>query len=234
MDPFGCPAFGDNPVEYIDDIGTSQALTRLDRQTLPREYVNYCQRTKTLSARGLIADKIHAPGDVGRPWFCARWLPARSRDMPSWTSSPDLQAFFAIQPMNALLVDVDTLPKAFFRFIASNCKIIDGVSRSGIPAKLHNCLMHFAPDVICLHRQVQRSRGIYHQGIVASARALQFAANLSGLVTKLNYARIVPGRLRNVPGASRAQLEPDAFKNATRTIQPITPTFAIYCNFNCH
>jgi hypothetical protein len=104
----GPEMFGGNPTQDVDDIGTARLLTRLDRQAFSRKHIDHGQGTKALTGDRLVADKIHAPGDVGRLWLRTRRLPGGRSHVTPWPLRPQLQTILAIQPVHALLVDVDT------------------------------------------------------------------------------------------------------------------------------
>jgi len=80
-------------------------MARFDSQSFPGEDIDQSQCTKTATTLQLIADEVHAPVLVRRGWSGSWRLAMCGADMATWPFGPQLQVFFAVQPVHAFVID---------------------------------------------------------------------------------------------------------------------------------
>src|SRR5262245_64523148 len=105
----GCTAASDDCLQDTGDLFAGDALVDLDRQRLAGEYVGQGQGAQAAPIEQSIRNEVHRPDLVRRHCLDALY-PVRGADVASGSSEPQIQAFFAVETPNALVVHGDAFP----------------------------------------------------------------------------------------------------------------------------
>lgn len=103
------PPEPDDPVELLHDLVRPKICPRRCRESLSRMAIHNRQNPERLVVKELVRHKVHRPDIVHRTGLCARRSVA-ARAPPPQAAGTGRQAFFAVEPVDAIMVHRPPFP----------------------------------------------------------------------------------------------------------------------------